>query len=253
MNEASKPTENARAGPSPSSEHSNTLLRMIGLLGMMLPFVLLFGTYLAAGQPMKSSISAYLYTDMGYLFVGIMLATGAFLICYRSVTPDSGVQLFPSNGVSVFKRVSAFQLAAPDDKFTSVSGGLAILVAVLPSHHCNVPTWASKAHLVAAAAFLFTTAAMSYLRFAREDEGNETLHCVSAGFIAVPVVVLCILVPLKVQLFPNWIWWLEALAVSAFGFSWLLASGLISGWGRWATVLTVVVLFGVICLSPISG
>ena len=242
--------------PKANAEHSRTLIRMIGLLGMMLPFVLLFGNYLAAGQPMKYSISAYYHTDMGYLFVGIMLATGAFLICYRSVAQDADlpkVPLIPNKRVPLLNNAFTFQVSTPDDKFTSLSGALAILVAVLPSDHYNVPEMASKAHLIAAALFLLTMAAISYLRFAREDSGDEMLHYICAGFIAVSVVVLCILVPLKVKLFHNWVWWFETIAVSAFGFSWLVAAGLISGWGRWATVGAVLGLFAVILCSPVAG
>ena len=92
----------------------DTLLRMIGLLGVLLPFVLLFGSYLSSSTPMRPSISAYYHTDMGYLFVGIMLATGAFLISYQSDSNKSWAKWLRRAHVR-------------DDGFTSFSGSLAIL------------------------------------------------------------------------------------------------------------------------------
>ena len=59
------------------------LRRMIGYIGFVLPVVLSVGAFLLRGTPLQSSISAYYYTTMRDVFVGMMCATGVFLFSYK--------------------------------------------------------------------------------------------------------------------------------------------------------------------------
>ena len=91
------------------SQSDTRLRRMIGLLGLLLPWVLLVGGFLAPKRiGWQSAISDYYHTHVGYLFVGIMLAIGAFLICYKG-GDDSD-----------------------ENRWTNFGGWMAILVAIFP-------------------------------------------------------------------------------------------------------------------------
>ena len=59
------------------------LRRSVGVIGMSLPFVLVFGRMLFQGPGLLGSISAYYYSVMGNVFVGSLSAIGVFLWSYR--------------------------------------------------------------------------------------------------------------------------------------------------------------------------
>jgi hypothetical protein len=60
-----------------------TVRKLIGLLGMGLPFVLALGGWFVFSAPLRASISAYYYTGMRDVFVGILFAMGVFLLSYH--------------------------------------------------------------------------------------------------------------------------------------------------------------------------
>ena len=60
------------------------LRRLIGLLGISLPFVLAFGSALiGSAQAIQPSISHYYYSVMHVVFVGVLCLLGGFLVSYR--------------------------------------------------------------------------------------------------------------------------------------------------------------------------
>ena len=86
-----------------------TLRRLIGVFGVTLPIVLMFGCWMLGDSHwFKDSISAYYKSAMGDAFVGVMFATGTFLFAYKGYdsTDDRagdiacvaalGVALFPA-------------------------------------------------------------------------------------------------------------------------------------------------------------
>lgn len=223
-----------------------TLRRMIGLLGTLLPFVLLFGGYLSqCSVLMCTSISAYYYTAVGYLFVGIMLVTGAFLICYRGHAESK-----PANSeCKLLARIRKWCPWIRDDGLTSVAGLLAILVAVLPTAaSAQEPDVANKAHWILAGLFLLTTAVMSCCQFTLgEDTANHPLYrmCARVILVAVLVILADYLAGGSLRrMVPTIVWWLEAVAVAAFGFSWLVKSEMMRSRLRQSVAgLTLLVLF----------
>ncbi|HAK44901.1 MAG TPA: hypothetical protein DCO79_03125 [Spirochaeta sp.] len=58
-----------------------TLRRLIGILGILLPFICMFGG-LAAGIEVQSSVSAYYHSNMRELFTGLMSCMAVFLLTY---------------------------------------------------------------------------------------------------------------------------------------------------------------------------
>src|SRR5271169_6182359 len=57
--------------------------RLIGILGIALPFIMILGGF-AQGEPVvQGSISGYYYTNMRDFFVGILSGVALFLISYK--------------------------------------------------------------------------------------------------------------------------------------------------------------------------
>lgn len=84
-----------------------TLRKFIGVTGTGLPFVLALGNMAFAGFDLEPSISDYYYTAMGDVFVGSLCAIGFFLLAYRAYREEImlgviggcmaiGVALFPT-------------------------------------------------------------------------------------------------------------------------------------------------------------
>lgn len=78
-----------------------TLRRLIGILGILLPFVCVVGGLCCGRSGIGSSISFYYFTNMRDFFVGLLAAIGLFLITYKGyeridniVTTVSGLAAF---------------------------------------------------------------------------------------------------------------------------------------------------------------
>jgi hypothetical protein len=60
-----------------------TMRRLIGGLGIMLPFIVVAGGLVLGQADLQVSISAYYYTNMRDFYVGILSAIALFLLSYR--------------------------------------------------------------------------------------------------------------------------------------------------------------------------
>jgi len=189
------------------------LRKAVGIIGVALPFVLAFGKILLQGPGIQSSISGYYYyTDMRNVFVGSLCAIGVFLLSCRGY-----------------------------DRTDEIAGCLAcafaIGVALLPTTPYVGATSRDKiigaVHLSLAALLFLTFAYFSLALFTKTDlNGTPTrqklqrntvyrvcgyaiLACIALlGVVALPPVQT-----LVERLTP--VFWLESVAVVAFGVSWL--------------------------------
>ena len=197
-------------------------LRMaIGIIGFVLPFVLPFGQILLHALGIRSSlqtpviensISSYYQTDMRNIFVGSMCAIGVFLMSYRGYDRrDARAGRFAfvcAIGVALFP-TSPLPVATPDEKLI---GGV---------------------HLTFAALLFLTLAYVSLKLFTQTDPNKaptrqklqrNKVYRVS-GYVmlaCIALIVVAALPPIKAmveQLSPRF--WLEAIAIVAFGVSWL--------------------------------
>lgn len=57
--------------------------RLIGILGISLPFIVVIGGFTQGGPNLQGSISGYYYTNMRDCFVGILSGVAFFLISYK--------------------------------------------------------------------------------------------------------------------------------------------------------------------------
>ncbi len=190
------------------------LRKTIGLLGASFPFVLFFGAVIIFQTGIQSSISSYYYTGMGDVFVGTLCAIGFFLLSYKGYkTADDvagtlgclfavGMALFPT---------------APDNSASSVAGFIGYI------------------HFAFAALFFLTLIYFSLFLFTKTDpllpptrrklQRNKIYRvCGYIMSLCMVIIVIYYLLPdevvLPIEVYKP-VFWLEAIAVVAFGISWL--------------------------------
>jgi hypothetical protein len=211
------------------------LRRGIGVIGLLLPFVLPLGKIIFESPGLEGSMSAYFYTVTGRVFVGSLCAIGVFLLSYR------------------YKKW---------DIIASIIAGIcAIGVALFPTTPKVDPTATQEAigiaHGIFAGLFFFTLACMSVFLFTKTNPYQTlkprkpmdylSMFVVTRTKPGLPlnprkkrrnivfracgyVIIACIIgmgivgipsIKEHVQQY-NLVFWLESLAVFAFGASWLI-------------------------------
>lgn len=220
--------------------HMRTLRTAIGGIALGLPWALMLGENLrdqvlrraggADGHWLEASISAYFHTGMREVFVGSLCAIAIFLICYKGYERRDNlaanvaglsalvVALFPTHERS---REAADTGVRPPDSVTLFSD------ATAPD-----PSVVGGIHFLAAAIFFVTLAVMSLFLFTRTEapapttQKNQRNRVYKACGIAI-ILALLLIVAAKLfaeeQLVERWgiVFWLETIAVTAFGVSWL--------------------------------
>ena len=197
-----------------------TLRKAVGVLGMLLPWVVVFGAKVFGSYAMKDSISAYYYSNMQDLFVGLLIMVGAFLFAYKG-----------------FSRT--------DDVVANVCGLLAMAVAIFPTRtedDKRLPVGIFQAndyvssfvHYTCAVLLFVLLASMSLFLFRKTTEGatptaqklkrNKVYFGCGVFMYAAVVVGGLLSLPAFDRLteHAHVIFWVEALCLSAFGFSWLV-------------------------------
>lgn len=188
------------------------LRKAVGIIGFSLPFVLAFGKILLQGPAIQDSISGYYYTDMRNVFVGSLCAIGVFLMSYRGY-----------------------------DWKDEISGRLACVFAVGVALFPTIPDTGATSrdkligalHWSFAALFFLTLAYFSLALFTKTaPDKNPTRqkiqrnrvyrvcgYTILACIFFIVVVALPTVKTLVERLTP--VFWLESIAIVAFGVSWL--------------------------------
>jgi len=191
-----------------------SLRKAVGIIGIALPFVLAFGRMLLDGSPgIEPSMSAYYYTQMGDVFVGSLCAIAVFLMSYR--------------GYQRRDRIAAI-----------LAGAAGIGIALFPTTPLADPSPADQAigrvHLACAAVFFLTLAYFSLALFRETDPARTPTPRKLQRNIVYTVcghtILACLLMIVLGNLFLSetdairlhWLFWFEAVAVVAFGASWLV-------------------------------
>lgn len=195
----------------------------VGLIAGALPFVVLIGNMLFEGSTVwLGSISGSYYTQMRGVFVGSLCAIGVFLIAYR--------------------------YEKWDDIWSSVAGGLAIVVALFPTPPdptngvvTRTQVSIGVVHFVAATSlfvvlgffcFLFTRTTDGTPRTPRKQTRNTIYRC-AGGVIFVAIVaaaLIALFAPLSVRASWNTLFWCETVAVLSFAMAWLTKGGAFRWW-----------------------
>ena len=192
-----------------------TLRTIVGLLGMCLPFVVALGGMTFFDIPLQSSVSAYYYTGMRDVLVGTLWAIAFFLFSYKGydLTDEIAGKLcfLFAIGVSVFP-------TSPD----GATDPHVLLIGFI--------------HLVCAALLFITLTFYAIFLFTKTNpDVSPTRRKIQRNIIYLIcglLMTLSILLMAALSLLPSAftaalsayqpVFWLEALAVFAFGISWFV-------------------------------
>ena len=220
----------------PSTADQDTLKILIGLLGISLPFILWGGLFLYDHHPSKplESISHYYYTRMSSAFVVTVSLLAIILIFYKGKTRYDA-WLSSIAGVFAF-----FVVLLPTTNLATKCNDENYLYAVTYITDTANNAIRSKFHFISAGIFLSCLAAISFFRFPKTDTSPEFVkHSRLYKFIYKACGIIMVIALVAVLLGNNDIllrrYWFEkpffgtflgeAIAVCAFGYSWLLNAG----------------------------
>ncbi|HEX6927567.1 MAG TPA: hypothetical protein VF167_19235 [Longimicrobiaceae bacterium] len=230
--------------------HFRTLRRTLGIIGMALPFVLVIGENLRdrfarQGLPpadravIEVSISAYFHTGMRDVFVGTVCAIAVFLICYKGYEKIDNL-VANLAGVAALL-VALFPTPEVPREAPEAETPLRDSITLFSGPYAPDPDYVGWIHFGASAAFFILLAGMSLFLFTRSDPaappnpwkeqrnfifrvcGIVMLFCVAA----IPVTRL--LLSEAAERSASYVFWFEAIAVVAFGVSWLTKGGGVCG------------------------
>jgi hypothetical protein len=185
------------------------LRKAVGWIGILLPFVLWFGVAVIFDEKPQSSISNYYYTHMRNLFVGSLCAVGLFLFFY------AGHDKW-------------------DDWAANLAAIFAIGVAWLPTTEYGIDT-IGILHFVCATLFFMVLSAISLFLFTKTHKGKEMeapkknrnrIYKICAYvMIACLIAIIIYVLFFQAKKVTSLIYWAEAIALVAFGVSWLTKGG----------------------------
>lgn len=211
-----------------------TLRKAIGILGIALPIVLVAGSVIIDDcRGLLQSISDYYHTNLRNIFTGIMCSVAIFLFTYRG--PDKQDAIAGKLGC-FFALGLAF--------FPTVIDGATCRLCEDTTIKCQSITsqelWMSKVHMISALLFFLVLIYFSLFLFTKSGSGKPTpekvirnrLYRVCGYTMLVCIILLVVYVLLLSSKYPalekyNIIFWLETIALTAFGVSWLVKGELI--------------------------
>ena len=200
-----------------------TLRKIVGILGLSLPFTLLGGGYvinvllnggLVFDLGVENSVSSYYHTEMRDVFVGTLCVIGFFLLSYRGHERKDNIA---GNIAGVSALGVAFVPTLRDGSTASFE------IAIGNLHYFFAAMFFVT--LIYFCIALFTKTHEGATPTARKQQRNKVYRfCGITMAICISLILLCHFYLLdKFDALNNLrpVYWLEALAISAFGFSWL--------------------------------
>ena len=209
-----------------------TLRQLLGWMGISLPFLLVLLNWIIFREDLETSISAYYHIKyVGAVLVGVLFAIGVFLLAYK--------------GYPLLNTDKAYEFS--DNVVGNFAGVFAIGVAFFPTRPENasdldrifgIVHFACAGLFLAALAyfafFLFTktypdtvTHPITYVQQREKERRKKKYRNLVYRFCGI-VIGLCIVLLIVNFLIGDVIqaikpvFWLEAIAVVAFGLSWLV-------------------------------
>lgn len=208
--------------------NSLTLRKVIGILGMGLPFLLFLFLYIDTdlAQPLQS-ISHYYYTRVASVFVAILSVLAMFLIIYKGKEP---IDFFISLTAGLF---ALCVVCFPTGNITETccDGNFVYSVTYL-----KISAFREGFHYASAGIFLGCLAYMSLFLFTKSDKSpqhrgskkvvrNRIYRVCGILMIAAILVIGAGYFELISRTFyenNQLTFWMETVAVESFGFSWLI-------------------------------
>jgi hypothetical protein len=191
------------------------LRKAVGILGTLLPFVLAIGLFIIFGKDLQASLSDYYHTEMRNVFVGTLCAIGVFLLSYRGYERKDDIA---GDLACVFAIGTALYPTTPE-------------VNPLPSDKVI-----GVIHFIFAGLFFITLAYFSLGLFTKTDptrtptpqklmRNRVYVVCGYTILAAIALIAIYIVLPSEIRTYLDQIkpvFWLESIAVVAFGISWLV-------------------------------
>ena len=187
-----------------------SLRKSVGWIGILLPFVLVFGhTVIFGGDTLLRNLSVYYHTGMRDFFVGAICAIALFLFFYR--------------GYDRWDNISA-----------NVAGFLALGIAFFPTVKDGPWDWVAWVHFYSAAAFFVILALISLFLFTR-GEKQPTGRKLKRNIVYRLCGIIMLLALAAMEIFflffyenhedSRFVIIAETLTLIAFGISWLTKGG----------------------------
>jgi uncharacterized membrane protein YkgB len=187
-----------------------TLRKAVGILGIALPLILLIAGEAIFQLGLRTSISSYYHTGMGDVLVGTLFAFGTFLVAYRGY--DKRDEIAGILGGIFAVGVALFPTTL-DDKITSPDQIVGILHVVF--------TAAFFATLIYSSLFLFTLSNKKPPTKEKRRRNAVYRVCGVVMIICIVGIVIGFFFPSIGTVFgDSLVFWMEALAIWAFGVSW---------------------------------
>lgn len=210
-----------------SSDENNQIVsyltqrRLLGFLGLLLPFSLFLFSQLDGCTPIRNTVSSYYFTNTREVFTGILAAMSIFLITYKGY-------------------------GKLDNRITNIAGVLAVFIVLFPAmRDCDRPVvylfafldskTTDLVHTVSASSFFSILGFISFYLFTKHNGTVPTRKKIARNklyrfcgitifssiliigiYMALPDAVMNIFVPYRP------IFFLESVALIAFGVSWLV-------------------------------
>jgi hypothetical protein len=206
--------------------------KAIGYLGITLPMALVILSLIPFFRTsVQNSISYYYYTNLREVLTGVLCAVGLFLIRYKGV--DNPV---------IWKN---------DDKMTNIAGIMALGVALVPTNpnYCSEKIYSlipycikflGWLHYLLAGVFFFILAIMSLKIFTIGQKENKDIPVSILNenniyeICGIAIIVCAGMIPIFdiLKLFPKSTLVFEAMALIAFGTSWLVKGRFLGDTGK---------------------
>lgn len=200
-----------------------TLRRLIGYLGISLPAILIVGTQIFGNcHQIQDSVSEYYYSVMSDVFVGILCAYSIFLITYKGYDIQDNIA---SNIAGFFALGIAF---FPTPLENTTCSGLRTL-DYIPKGYI---------HFTSATLFFLTLSYISYFLFTKSS-GRKSAQKIKRNNVYRICAVIMVVSMVVILLFHTIdginhslkayhpVFWMEWVALSAFGVSWLVKGELL--------------------------
>jgi hypothetical protein len=216
----------------------------LGWLGLALPTSILLWGLVAPEQPFPLSLSAtYYLPNRGALFVGTLCAIGVFLIFYQGHRPRPPAWQMPFLNTRPGRVLDRW---LTDRSVTTLAGLGALATALVPTvatgaRDCGAFACSVGLHALATAVFLIALIWMAVFQFTKSDKPkaawSREKRAANAIYLGCGAAMTGALVAMGVQFLLAdrhgaglpWpkppVFWLEAVAVWAFGLAWLVKSG----------------------------
>ncbi len=206
------------AGQSELANAYAFLQRVVGVLAIALPFVIAIGNFASGGHHLQGSISAFYYTHMGNWFVGTLCALAVFFLSYN-------IKPLPGHHV--------------DKMITRATSVMAAMVAMFPTtssdpDQSGASEWVGRIHITSATTLFALLGVLSMFYFTKFDPAvgmtpkkaqRNRVYRTCGGTIFACIVLIAVVYATSVPESWHSVFFLESIAVIAFGASWLVKGG----------------------------